>query len=160
MVIPQPVLVVSEPANATGEGKGGRPTKYEPDTVNRLLSAMADGLTIKQACLAAGIGETTLGRWREEYPELERRLMEAREQSRRKALAGIKAAGEAGEWRALEAFLRMSFPADYRPGGSINVSATANAQQAVVLTDERRRQLQERLARLQLLQSHFEQGDA
>src|SRR6516225_6380666 len=104
---------------------------------------MADGLNMKQACLAAGISEATLGRWREEHTELEPRLLEAREQARQKALAGIRAAGEAGDWRALEAFLRMSFPADYRRAASINVTATANAQQAagVVCTEEQRQRL-------------------
>lgn len=34
--------------------KGGRPTKYEPETVDRLLAALADGLTQKQACIASG----------------------------------------------------------------------------------------------------------
>jgi hypothetical protein len=55
----------------------------------------------------------------------------------------------AGDWRALEAFLRMSFSADYRRDAHINVSATANAQHAVVVTEEKRRELQERLKRLQ-----------
>jgi hypothetical protein len=32
----------------------GRPTKYEPETVDRLLAALADGLTQKQACIASG----------------------------------------------------------------------------------------------------------
>jgi len=59
---------------------------------------------------AAGISEATLGRWREEHTELEPRLLEAREQARQKALAGIKAAGEAGDWRALEAFLSLPSP--------------------------------------------------
>ena len=83
--------------------RAGRPTKYQPNAVERLLAAMADGLNMKQACLAAGISEATLGRWREGHPELEPRLLEAREQARQRALAGIKAAGEAGDWRALEA---------------------------------------------------------
>jgi len=97
---------------------------------------------MKQACLAAGISEATLGRWREEHAELEPRLLEARETARRKALAGIKAAGEAGDWRALEAFLRMSFPGDYRRDANFSVTATANAQQAaVVVTEEQRQRL-------------------
>ena len=129
--------------------RAGRPTKYQPNTVERLLAAMADGLNMKQACLAAGISEATLGRWREEHLELEPRLLEAREQARQKALAGIKAAGEAGDWRALEAFLRMSFPADYRRDASINVSATASSQQAaVVCTEEQRQRLIELRERL------------
>jgi hypothetical protein len=38
----------------------------------------------------------------------------AREEARQKALEGIKAAGERGDWRALEAFLKLSFQHDYR----------------------------------------------
>ena len=68
----------------------GRPTKYEPETVDRLLAALTDGLTQKQACIASGICENTLAAWREKYPELEPGLQQAREQARQKALAGIK----------------------------------------------------------------------
>ena len=63
-------------------------------------------------------------------------MAEAREQARQKALAGIKAAGEAGDWRASEAFLRMSFPADYRRDASVNVNASAAVQQADIVCDE------------------------
>src|SRR5215471_21806321 len=122
--------------------KGGRPTKYGPETVEPLLVALSDGLTQKQACIASGICENTLASWREKHPELEPRLAQAREQARQKALAGIKAAGEAGDWRALEAFLRLSFPGDYRRDANINVTATANTQQAaVVCTEEQRKRL-------------------
>lgn len=86
------------------DGKAGRPTKYEPKTVERLLATLSDGLTIKQACLAAGIGQSTLSDWLERHPELEAQLAEAREQARQKALAGVKAAGEAGDWRARAKF--------------------------------------------------------
>jgi hypothetical protein len=62
----------------------------------------------------------------------------------------IRAAGEAGDWRALEAFLRISFPADYRRDARINVSATATAQQAtaVIVTEEQRQRLIEMRERL------------
>jgi 1,2-phenylacetyl-CoA epoxidase PaaB subunit len=53
-------------------------------------------------------------------------------------LAGIKAAGEAGDWQAWEAFLRMSFPADYRRDASVNVNAIATAQQAALCATKRR----------------------
>ena len=69
-------------------------------------------------------------------------MAEAREQARQKALAGIKAAGEAGDWRALKAFLRMSFPADYRRDASVNVNAIATAQQVgIVIGEEERARL-------------------
>ena len=70
-------------------------------------------------------------------------MAESREQARQKALAGIKVAGEAGDWRASEAFLRMSFPADYCRDASVNVNAiaTATAQQAVVCDEATRERL-------------------
>jgi hypothetical protein len=126
----------------------GRPTKYTPETVDRLLAALADGLTQKQACLACGIGESTLYGWKKEHLELVTQMAEAREQARQKALAKIKAAGESGDWRASAEFLKLSFP-EYRQGNSINVSATANAQQGIVVTEEKRRELQEKLAQWQ-----------
>jgi hypothetical protein len=128
----------------------GRPTKYTPETVERLLATLADGLTQKQACLACGIGESTLYGWKKERPKLVTQMTEAREQARQKALAKIKAAGESGDWRASAEFLKLSFP-EYRQGNNINVSATANAAgaQQVVITPEKRAELQERLARLQ-----------
>ena len=55
---------------------------------------IADGMPIKGACVIAGIGATTLGAWREKYPELETRLTEAREFAGQKALQAIKNAGE------------------------------------------------------------------
>jgi hypothetical protein len=120
--------------------RAGRPTKYEPGTVDRLLAALADGLTQKQACIASGICENTLAAWREKHPELEKQLTQAREQARQKALAGIKAAGVAGDWGAWEAFLRLSFQSDYRRDGTISVNATATTQQAAIVCDEQTRQ--------------------
>ena len=130
--------------------KGGRPSKYQPGTVKRILAALDDGLTQKQACIAAGICENTLATWRDKHPELQAKMAEAREQARQKALARIKAAGESGDWRASEAFLRMSFAADYRQGGNVNVNATATIQQAGLVCDEATRkrliELREKIA--------------
>ena len=116
--------------------------------MRRIIGAITDGLTQKQACIGAGICENTLAKWREKHPELEAKMAEAREKARQKALAGIKAAGEAGDWRASEAVLRMSFRADYRRDASVNVNAIATAQQAAVCdeaTRERSIALREKL---------------
>jgi hypothetical protein len=44
-------------------------------------------------------------------------------------LAAIKAAGEAGDWKAWESFLRHSFVADYRQSSTkIGIAATAGTQ--------------------------------
>jgi DNA-binding transcriptional MerR regulator len=132
--------------------KGGSPTLYTPATVDRLLAGLADGLNITQACAACGISPRTLIDWRERYPDLEPRLTEARETARRKVLAMIKSIGEeTNDWRALDTWLQRSFPADYRRDSNVSVTATANAASAqqVIVSPEKRRELQERLARLQ-----------
>jgi hypothetical protein len=119
--------------------------------VDRLLAGLADGLNITQACAACGISPRTLIDWRERYPELEPRLIEAREAARRKVLATIKSIGEeTNDWRALDTWLQRSFPADYRRDASVNVNATANAQAGpVTISGEKRRKLQEQFARWQ-----------
>ncbi len=126
-----------------GEG-AGRPSKFSTETVEQLTKALADGLTIKQGCLAAGISETTLGRWKAEHPDLVEQLTEAREQARRKALAVIKEAGELGDWRASAEFLKLSFPEYRQPGTKVEVKANAQAG-TVVVTEEKRRELQKQL---------------
>jgi hypothetical protein len=75
----------------------------------------------------------------------------AREVARKRALEAIQAAGEK-DWRAHAEWLRLCFQSDYRRDASVNVNASASAtvQQAqVVITEEKRRELQERLRRLQ-----------
>jgi hypothetical protein len=124
---------------------------------DRLLTAPADGLTQSQACIACGIGKQTLDDWRERYPELEPQLQAARKQARQNALAKIKEAAE-NDWRAAEAFLRLSFFPNYNQGHNINVNATATAQTAVVVTEEQRRSLIELRERV-LAQSAPKKGE-
>ena len=80
-------------------GKAGRPTKYEPKTIERLCIGLADELPIKSACIVASISVSTLADWRGEYPELEERMSEAREVARQKMLQRIKQAAKE-DWRA------------------------------------------------------------
>ena len=106
-------------------GKGpsrtaGRPTKFNPQVVERLCAALADGMPIKGACVVAGIGVTTLAEWREKHSRLEDRMSEARELARQNALQTIKAAGEK-DWRAKAEWLRLAFAEDYRGGQKVEV---------------------------------------
>src|SRR5262249_1395378 len=128
--------------NVSNKGRGaGRPTLYTPKVVNALVAALAEGLTIGQACAASGIGVQTLSDWKDRYPQLKSRLEQARERARRKSLATISAAAESGDWRAAVAFLRLSFPADYRRESSININATATAQKPLVINEAMRNQM-------------------
>lgn len=122
----------------------GRPTKFNEETIARLCAAVADGLSIKSACVVAAIGVTTLAEWRQEHPELEERMTEARELARQKALQTIWLAGDK-DWRARAEWLRLTFPADYRGLTSkLEVSATAQASSGFVLTIEQQEELRRR----------------
>ena len=102
----------------------GQPTKKSPEMLAKIEELIGDGLTQEQASAAVGISRKTLIRWRQDDPELEDRLISAREKARSKALANIKAAGERGDWRASESFLRLSFWNEYRDRGTqVNVNA-------------------------------------
>src|SRR5262245_24838297 len=47
----------------------GRPTKYTPERVQRIETALAAGATYRLACGYAGISEATFTRWRERYAD-------------------------------------------------------------------------------------------
>jgi hypothetical protein len=84
-------------------------------------------------------------RWRDNDPELASRFEAAREASRKEMLEAIKAFAPK-DWRAAEAYLRLSF-AEYRTGNGPSVNVNTNVA-AVVIGPEKRKELQERLARL------------
>ncbi len=130
----------------------GRPTKYNEKTIGRLCEALAYGMPIKAACVAASIGVTTLQEWRERYPEIEERMEQAREQLREKALQTIKTAFQSGEWRAAVAALKLVFP-EYRESSKIDVYATACASGGSILTAADHEKLLDRWEKAQLANS-------
>jgi hypothetical protein len=102
-------------------GKAGRPSKYNEETLERLLGGLSDGLPIKSACIIAGISVSTLADWREKYPELEERMTEAREVARQKML---QRAAE-NDWRVAAEWLRLTFLNNYRrPASNTSVEVT------------------------------------
>jgi hypothetical protein len=124
------------------ESNVGRPTKYSEKTIARICEALADGMPIKSACVAAGIGVTTLNEWRDKYPEIEKRMSEARESFREKALQTIKKAVLADDWRAAQAALKLVFPDEYRDSKSdVNVAVGV---QVVIPEAERLRLIEKR----------------
>jgi hypothetical protein len=65
--------------------RSGRPSKFSEETLDLFCAALADGLSIKDACVVAGIGVSTLSDWRKRNPALEQRIEHARELARQKA---------------------------------------------------------------------------
>lgn len=61
----------------------GRPTAYNPDLCNKLIAAMATGLSLDAASAEVGISPRTAYRWQRDIPE----FSQAVEEGRAKALA-------------------------------------------------------------------------
>src|SRR5262249_15910336 len=102
--------------NETKESTVGRPTLYNPKTMDLFYGRLADGLPVKSACVKAGIGVSTLADWREKYPEVEAGIERARDVFREKAFKTIRAAVDSGSWQAAVQALKLVF-VEYRGEG-------------------------------------------
>ena len=47
----------------------GRPTKYDPEFCEKLVSLMSEGLSFMASCGEIGVSKTTGQNWAEEHPE-------------------------------------------------------------------------------------------
>jgi hypothetical protein len=113
-------------------------SKFTSGTVDTILVAIGDGLTIGQACAAVGITYSCMQKWKEKFPAFAEALEKAREQCRQKMLGLIKTAAEQGDWRAAEVHLRMSFFPQYTKA---ETNVNVGVQTQFVCTEETRQRL-------------------
>lgn len=78
----------------------GRPSKYTPERVTRILDLLRDGNTRKATALASGISVDTLADWQERYPDFSEQVKEAEGQAESKHVANILTAAGKGAWQA------------------------------------------------------------
>ena len=60
---------------------GGRPTLYRREMCDRLVEAMADGLTAEAAAARIGISARSLFYWQQQHPEFLQAIQEGRQRS-------------------------------------------------------------------------------
>lgn len=77
-----------------------RPTKYTPETVKKILDALAAGNTRKASALYAGIGENTLGDWLNRYRDFRDAVENAESRAEVGHVANIAQAARSGNWTA------------------------------------------------------------
>ena len=70
--------------------KIGRPSKYNPERVAVIVSAIEEGHTEKDAAKIAGIDESLLSIWKEKYPEFDEAVKKAHANYQDWILNGIK----------------------------------------------------------------------
>src|SRR5260370_1056091 len=97
----------------------GRHTGYPPQVRDLLCALIREtGRSESAAAAAAGIGPSSLSRWKQQHPELKLALLQALEEFRGAQLAIIlqaaRAEGSRG-WRAAAWLLEHVFPEDYSP---------------------------------------------
>lgn len=108
--------------------KTGRPTKLTPELQRKVVRGIRLGLSLEQAALAAGIGETTLHRWISEgaedsqFREFRESVREARAKRTAKLLKHVwrsmedKTTGttlQRGDWKAAWKVLETLEPKDF-----------------------------------------------
>jgi hypothetical protein len=96
-----------------GETMAGRPSKYTPERVKKILDAVALGATFRLACLYAGIDENTFARWRERYGDFGDAVKEAEGRGAIGWLAKIERAANDDNWQAAAWKLERRYPQEY-----------------------------------------------
>jgi len=77
----------------------GRPTKYKPETVEKILEALRGGNTRRASCAAGGIDQTTFANWLKEYSDFSYAVEKAEGEAELRNLAVIQDATKT-TWQA------------------------------------------------------------
>jgi len=100
----------------------GRKTKYTPQVIDKLVTALSVGMTDQDACVVAGITTETFYSWRRNKADFSDRTTRAREEGWQAALAVIKhSAIKDRDWRAAGEFLDRTKSA-YRKSQEMQVT--------------------------------------
>lgn len=110
----------------------GRPTKYTPETVKRILEAIKLGVAYVDAANYGGVSFETFNEWRKQYPEFSEAVESASGQAVTACMAKIQKAATEGSWQASAWILERRHPDRYgrtrveltgAGGGPVAVSA-------------------------------------
>lgn len=106
-----------------------RRSRYTPQTHDRIVAAVAAGLTLKDAAATAGVHEMTLHRWLRRHPRLAEALEGAKAQRTLRWLGTLARAAEHGDWRAAAELLDRCAP-DYRKAARLEQAVTVDIRRA------------------------------
>jgi len=91
----------------------GRPTKYTPETVKKIVDAIRVGATFRLACMYAGISEDTFMAWRQRYSDFADAVKSAEGAGAAAWLGMIEKAAQEGNWQAAAWKLERKYPREY-----------------------------------------------
>lgn len=105
--------------------KAGRPSKYTPETVDKILKALAVGAPYTHACNYAGIGFDAFNEWRAKYPEFSESIKEAEGRAVTGWLAKIEKAASDGNWQAAAWKLERRYPQEFGRQDKVTIDVHA-----------------------------------
>ena len=91
----------------------GRPTKYTPEVVTKMLDAIRMGATYELAAGYAGVSKDSFERWRKNKADFAARIKEAEGVGAIGWLAKIEKAASDGTWQAAAWKLERRYPSQY-----------------------------------------------
>ena len=113
-------------SNGSAKPKGTRPRKDTKETIEKLLTYIAEGLPLVTACKLVKIGETTFYRWRKEDPELDILVKEAQGIAEYEMTQVVREASLAGDVKAAMWRLRFLNPDVYQERNKHEVTVKEN----------------------------------
>ena len=148
--------MTSSPSIPAERNKGGRPSKFTPETRERVLSCVEKGMPLSLAASAAGITFQTLSTYRAAHPEFLAAIQAAIARGAEKHLKKIEAAADAGEWRASCWYLEHCLPEMFAKT-RIQVEAVGSLEHSFVIPRDTLDQIAEARARLDQKQNEHKQ---
>ena len=106
------------------KNKGGRPSKYSPEVVAKLKSALQNGFNIDQACLYAEISPDTFYRWIDKRKGFSEQMVRAKERPNMKAKEVVIASINNGDTTDAKWWLERRMPEEF--GKSYNDGGVTN----------------------------------
>lgn len=116
----------------SGKRKTGRPSVMNSDVLRKLEFAFAHGLSDREACLLAGIGESTLYDYCKQHAEFSEKKDLLKNQPKMMAKLVIFNALERGDIKAAQWYLERKDKEEF----STKPERTLTAMQAVLLVDD------------------------
>jgi hypothetical protein len=113
----------------------GRPSKYTPDIVDRVVGALESGMTDGDACRVGGISEKTFYEWQASKSEFRDRTTRARSIGWLADIKCIRSAAQSGDWRAAAELLDRTH-SPYSKTQSVSVTHKIDRAQAERLADQ------------------------
>jgi len=90
----------------------GRPTKYKPETVEKILEALRGGNTRRASCAVADVSQDSLALWLRIYPEFAEAVEKAEGKAEAKMVSIIRDASET-TWQAAAWWLERKHKAEW-----------------------------------------------